>query len=252
MGALGDKIVLSKMLDNLSVPQMPMVYMTQRTVDRRDVYKIVEDIEKSPDGDEAWDIVVKPTHLSNGEGNLIFEKDRWVLEDGGWNKERLYQHIKKFLNERAAEGESEALKSVIPGFIVQPRYRSVLDFRTPLEIRVVTLWGKTRLGIWWWGKGIQEERRNTWLIRHPSVVGQLGSDDTWEILHEHTGAIQVSIRLCCSSRRQCPPCRRQQRRSRQLLAHPSYARIFSLEARNGASASTRWPTAAALTTASGP
>merc|ERR1712135_272434 len=50
-----------------------------------------------------------------------------------------------------------------------------------------TLWGKTRLGIWWWGKGIQEERRNTWLIRHPSVVGQLGSDDTWEILHEHTG-----------------------------------------------------------------
>lgn len=184
--ALGDKIILSQMLDNLRVPQMPMLFTAQREVDRAKVYALVESLEQAHD-DEAFDVVVKPTHMSNGTGAVIFDRDRWLNEDGGWSKQRLYEHMKKYLAQQADDGESEALKSLIPGIIVQPRYRSVLDFRTPLEIRVVTLWGKTRLGIWWWGRGVKEERRNTWLIRHPLVCGELGANDTWEILHEHMG-----------------------------------------------------------------
>jgi hypothetical protein len=188
--ALGDKIILNQMLTNLNVPQMPMYFAARREVDRKQVYSMVESWEQNPQGGDAFDVVMKPTHLSNGEGAVICDKDRWDNEEGGWNKEKLFQHISKFLNQRAQDNESEALKSLIPGFIVQPRYRSVLDFKTPLEVRVVTLWGKTRLGIWWWGKGIQEERRNTWLIRHPKNCGELGPDDDWEILHEHTGVNQ--------------------------------------------------------------
>eukprot|EP00929_Paragymnodinium_shiwhaense_P096077 TRINITY_DN5755_c0_g1_i1.p1 TRINITY_DN5755_c0_g1~~TRINITY_DN5755_c0_g1_i1.p1 ORF type:complete len:697 (-),score=139.60 TRINITY_DN5755_c0_g1_i1:59-2149(-) len=187
--ALADKIILSRMLDNMGMPQMPMTFAARRDVERQDVYRVVEGLEQMErqGHTDAFDVVVKPTHLSNGDGAVIFDKDRWLNELGGWNKEKLFQHMKKYLATKAADNESEALKSLIPGFVVQPRYRSVFDFKTPLEVRVVTLWGKTRLGIWWWGRGIREERRNTWLIRHPRIRGELGPDDTWEILHDHQG-----------------------------------------------------------------
>jgi len=169
----------------MSVPQMPLLFATQRQVDQRKVYDLVDDLENNEDK-SAFDIVVKPTHMSNGLGTVIFDKDRWDNEEGGWNQERLFVHMQKYLAQRA-DTESEALKSVIPGFIVQPRYRSVLDFKTPLEVRVVTLWGKTRMGIWWWGRGTREEKRNTWIVRRPKIPGQLGEDDAWEAIHEHTG-----------------------------------------------------------------
>jgi len=183
--ALGDKIALSRMLDNMNVPQMPLLFATQRQVDRRMVYDLVNDLEYSTDAN-VFDIVVKPTHMSNGLGTVIFDKDRWDNEEGGWNREKLFMHMQKYLAQRA-DTESEALKSVIPGFIVQSRYRSVLDFKTPLEVRVVTLWGKTRMGIWWWGRGTREEKRNTWIVRRPHIPGRLGEDDAWEAIHEHAG-----------------------------------------------------------------
>eukprot|EP00929_Paragymnodinium_shiwhaense_P118630 TRINITY_DN90543_c0_g1_i1.p1 TRINITY_DN90543_c0_g1~~TRINITY_DN90543_c0_g1_i1.p1 ORF type:complete len:644 (-),score=130.40 TRINITY_DN90543_c0_g1_i1:58-1989(-) len=184
--ALGDKILLSQMLSNLEVPQMDMLFVTQRDVDRQAVYSLVEHLESSGRS-ESFDMVVKPTHLSNGAGTVIFDRDRWLNEEGGWNKEKLFQHMKKYLAQRADASESAALRSLIPGIVVQPRYRSVVDFKTPLEMRVVTVWGKARLGIWWWGRGVREEKRNVWVVRRPAVPGKLGANDDWEVLHEHSG-----------------------------------------------------------------
>lgn len=87
--------------------------------------------------------------------------------------------------ERAHETESAALQSLIPGFVVQPKYKSCFDWGFPMEIRVVTLWGKTRLGIWWWGardpnvNTIRWER-NAWIVQ---IDGQAGKQ--WQVLHEN-------------------------------------------------------------------
>lgn len=137
--ALGDKIVLSQMLDNLSIPQMPLLFSVQQEVEMTEVEDFVSSVQCSSDKD-AFDLAIKPTHLSNGDGALILSKDKW--EKKGWNAEKLYDHMTKFLDQQAADCESEALQSVTPGFIVQPRYRSCVEFGLPLEIRVVTLWGR--------------------------------------------------------------------------------------------------------------
>eukprot|EP00929_Paragymnodinium_shiwhaense_P029816 TRINITY_DN17015_c0_g1_i1.p1 TRINITY_DN17015_c0_g1~~TRINITY_DN17015_c0_g1_i1.p1 ORF type:complete len:624 (+),score=134.51 TRINITY_DN17015_c0_g1_i1:71-1942(+) len=202
--ALGDKLILSAMLENLSVPQMPLLFASQRAVDRKTVYDMVEGWERQPNLAEAFDVVAKPTHMSNGAGTVIFDRDRWLNEHGGWNKEKLFQHIKHYLEQRASDGESEALKSLQPGFIVQPRYRSVLDFKTPLEIRVVTLWGKARMGIWWWGKGIREERRNTWIVRRLKSPDAFRKEDDWDVLHEHSGANPGFDKACALFKKAMP------------------------------------------------
>lgn len=96
--------------------------------------------------------------------------------------------MEEFLGKKAADCESEALKSLVPGFIIQPRYRSLVGFGFPLEMRMVTLWGKARLGVWWWGRNADPKgRRTTWMVRVPKTPGKISRDDTWEALHEHTG-----------------------------------------------------------------
>lgn len=145
-----------------------------------EVKAFVQKIEDSMD-DDAFDIVVKPTHLSNGSGALIFSKKKWAKKE--YSAEKLVKHMEKYLVEKPLDCESEALKSLIPGFIVQPRYRSCVDMGTPLELRVITLWGKARLGIWWWGRQSpgsgrddkQKPQRTTWLVRRPKIPGKLGS-----------------------------------------------------------------------------
>jgi hypothetical protein len=117
--------------------------------------------------------------------------------------------MKKYLEERAADSESEALKSLIPGFIVQPRYKSCVEFKAPLEMRVVTLWGKARLGIWWWGRKVvgttpakgQKPQRTAWLVRKSNASLLANGEESWEALHEHQGdnkgfdaALQLFIR----------------------------------------------------------
>jgi hypothetical protein len=190
--ALGDKIVLSQMLDNLSVPQMPLLFSVQQELDKSEIESFVTSLECSSE-DDAFDLVIKPTHLSNCDGTLLFSKDKW--EEKEMNAKKLYKHMKHFLNQKAADCESEALQSVTPGFIVQPRYRSCVEFKCPLEMRVVTLWGKAHIGVWWWGRrdanpdpeSKKKPQRTTWLVRRPKVMGKLSSNDDWELLHEHAG-----------------------------------------------------------------
>jgi len=92
-----------------------------------------------------------------------------------------------------------------PGFIVQPKYQSSVGFKTPLELRVVVLWGKARLALLWWGRGTapgEFPQRNAWLVRRPSKrrgavdtafeqgeeCRELTDEDMWDAVHEHTGS----------------------------------------------------------------
>jgi hypothetical protein len=134
----------------------------------------------------------------------LFTKQTWL--DKGFNNEKLTEHMEKYLAERAADTESEALKSLIPGFIVQPRYKSCVEFEGPLEMRVVTLWGKARIGIWWWGRQVpgraptegKKPQRTAWVVRKSSNDGLENAEDNWEILHEHKGenkGFETSLQL---------------------------------------------------------
>lgn len=184
--ALGDKILLGKLLGNLGIPQMPCLFETYSEVQEEKVAELVKNMEESPKTD-AFDIVVKPTHLSNGTGALILSASTWEKE--GYGTEKLKTHMESFLKQCAADSESEALRSLVPGFIVQPRYRSCLDFGFPLELRVVTLWGKARLGIWWWGRPDSpgKPQRSTWFVRKQRRRDALSQEDGWEAIHNHPG-----------------------------------------------------------------
>eukprot|EP00931_Biecheleriopsis_adriatica_P065547 TRINITY_DN40057_c0_g1_i1.p1 TRINITY_DN40057_c0_g1~~TRINITY_DN40057_c0_g1_i1.p1 ORF type:complete len:562 (+),score=95.07 TRINITY_DN40057_c0_g1_i1:39-1724(+) len=188
--ALGDKIILSKMMENLNVPQMPVIFSTYRRVDKAEVEQLVQRLESEGEKDPtAFDIVIKPTHLSNGSGALILSQDKW--KKGEYSSQKLISHMEEYLAKKAADSESEALKSLVPGFIVQPRYRSSVGFSFPLEMRVITLFGKARMGIWWWGRHKDPKgQRTTWLVRKQKVHGKLSKDDTWEVVHEHVGTNQ--------------------------------------------------------------
>merc|ERR1712070_424856 len=134
------------------------------------------------------DFVVKPVHLSNARGVLLFAQ-RSVQE--GFTPERLAQHMDQCMDEEAAETESAALRTLLPGIIIQPRYVCVVGFRAPLELRVSTLWGKARVGQWWWGRDLEAKdevpQRNVWLVRRLISSTEFNDDDTWEVVHEHPG-----------------------------------------------------------------
>eukprot|EP00435_Cladocopium_sp_Y103_P028047 s3419_g7.t1 len=191
--ALGDKIVLSKLLENLGIPQMPVLFSTYSKVEQQEVDSLVS----SWKNEEDFDVVIKPTHLSSAAGAIFMCKSKW--EKDGWNAQKLKEHMETYLQKKASESESEALKSLVPGFVVQPRYRSSVGFNFPLELRVVTLWGKARVGIWWWGRHTDPKgRRSTWFVRKPARGGELSEDDDWEVIHEHRGGnrgFEVSLKL---------------------------------------------------------
>merc|ERR1719343_1830977 len=83
--ALGDKIILGKLLTNLSIPQMPVLFETYTQVERSDVQELVDSIKESK-RPGAYEIVVKPTHLSNGTGALVLSKDVWNSQGFGTDK----------------------------------------------------------------------------------------------------------------------------------------------------------------------
>lgn len=186
--ALGDKILLHKLLSNLGVPQMPMLLSTHGSADSTEVDRLVEKLEES-EQDEAFDVVAKPTHLSNSSGTLMLSKQIW--ESQSYNAEKLSEHMETYLEQKADESESSALQSLVPGFVVQPRYRSCIDFGSPVEIRVVTLWGVTRLAIWWWGpKGHEtaQWQRNAWIVHEASSEERRDVERGWQVFHENPQA----------------------------------------------------------------
>jgi len=175
--ALGDKILLNRILSNLGVPQMPILLAMHGSVDASKVVELVDGLERSRESD-AFDIVVKPTHLSNGSGSLIITTPTW--RSLGYDAQVLTDHMREYMKEQAHETESAALQSLIPGFIVQPRYRSCVDFGFPIEIRVVTLWGKTRVGIWWFGTDRTVYDNNAWFV--PVVGAGKAETESWKAL----------------------------------------------------------------------
>lgn len=253
--ALADKLILSQMLENLGVPQMPVMFRTRSTGEalQAEVEKFIIDFEdgqftrerlskrvsggkdmnrgsgssgtsrhtsedrkeKRIDDDRggvgggslsnpqaenngssatrsweplSWDFVVKPVHLSDARGVLIFAQ-RDVQK--GFTPAKLADHMEKCMGERAAENESAALRTLTPGIVVQPRYQSSVGFRAPLELRVTTVWGKARVGTWWWGRNAYSKdeapHRNVWIVRRLKNPDSFSTQDTWEVLHNHPG-----------------------------------------------------------------
>lgn len=185
--ALADKLALHQLLSNLDVPQVPILFQTQGGVRREDVAVFVDTHLSSPG---CSDVVLKPSHLSNGAGVIVVSEVTAQTRDQTISY--LVSHMEQFLAQHAAPHESLALQSLRTGFVAQPRYESVIGFKMPLELRVISLWGKVRLALWWWGRGAgapgESPQRNVWVIRRPSKPGQLSDDDSWEVLHEHQGS----------------------------------------------------------------
>jgi len=184
--ALADKLMLHRMLENMSVPQLPALYSVQGRVNHSDVERFI-DANLSEPGSQ--DIVLKPSHLSNGNGVLVISRVR--PEERAGTITYLVNHMEQYLQQNAGNHESLALQSLTPGFLIQPRYQSVVAFKTPLELRVIALWGKVRMGLWWWGRNAgaanEAPHRNVWLVRKPVQQGELGDADSWEVIHEHSG-----------------------------------------------------------------
>jgi len=182
--ALSDKIMLHRMLDNLDVPQLPMLLAIDSRTSRHEIEAQVRSLVDS----QSCDVVLKPTHLSSGQGVLILTKCQPDQREN--TIQTLLQHVETFMAQRAAPHESLALQMLSPGILAQPKYQSVVGFKTPLELRIVVLWGKVRLGLWWWGRTPgatgEEPQRNAWIIRRPVSRGVLGGDE-WEVLHNHQG-----------------------------------------------------------------
>jgi len=181
--ALGDKIMLNRILENLGVSQMPANLIIQGPlVNQRAVEQWFRTHLCDPG---SADVVVKPSHLSNSSGVLLVsapvkphDADRII--------QTIRDHVLQFMREKAAPSESAALRSLKPGFIVQPKY-ACCGFEKPLEIRTVTLWGKARVAVWWYGGRPEEgSERNTWIVRRPAHRDalDLGADD-WEVIHRH-------------------------------------------------------------------
>merc|ERR1712023_246753 len=101
--AIGDKIILSRLLDNMKVPQMPLLFSTRCKATLPKVQELVDEMFKAEEsGDtDAFDIVVKPTHLSNAAGALIFSKEKWIEKK--YSAGKLLEHMEKYLAERAAD-----------------------------------------------------------------------------------------------------------------------------------------------------
>lgn len=181
--ALGDKITLHKMVRNLGIPQMPALLIVEGPGVNRS--QIDACVKTNLFGPQAHHIVVKPSHMSNVEG-VIFVSPAARDQEPYRIADVIETHIKKFLLKQASPNESAALRSLRPGFIVQPKYESFESYSVPLELRVVVIWGKARLAVWWWGRQgapNAHHERNVWVVRQPAYEGELSDEDAWEIVH---------------------------------------------------------------------
>jgi len=187
---MADKLLLNGLLENLGLPHMPMIFASRSVAKLRERLEVLVDkliiatAKKQP-----YDIIVKPTHLSSAQGVMSFNKVHQAHREETICQ--LEKHMRKFIETSANKQESLALQSLKPGFIGQPKYKSIVGFRAPLELKVCALWGKARCGVWWWGTRMagpaQIPHRNLWIVRDPVVPGELSENDGWEVLHNHPG-----------------------------------------------------------------
>eukprot|EP00929_Paragymnodinium_shiwhaense_P006827 TRINITY_DN110792_c0_g1_i1.p1 TRINITY_DN110792_c0_g1~~TRINITY_DN110792_c0_g1_i1.p1 ORF type:complete len:1199 (+),score=198.51 TRINITY_DN110792_c0_g1_i1:150-3746(+) len=181
--ALADKLMLHRLIANLGIPQMPNLLAAERAVTAQDMATL---IHHHLNGPQKREVILKPTHLSNGSGVVTISTPQ--AHERQATVDYLVSHVTKFLAERAAPRESAALRSLRPGVVVQPKYKSVVEFKMPLELRVMVLWGKVRMSFWWWGRDVPESTRNAWFARKAATPGKALdiNTDTWECIHEHS------------------------------------------------------------------
>jgi len=183
--ALADKLMLHRMLSNLGVPQLPLLLEMEGSAERSDVEDFVQNHLCGP---KATEVIAKPSHQSNATGVLCLSKPQ--PQQVGSCAQYILAHARQQMAEKAGVHESAALQSLRPGFLAQPKYKSVVGFRSPLELRVVVLWGKARIAVWWWGRNVAPGEcpsRNAWLVRRPARRGELSDEDDWQVAHGHTG-----------------------------------------------------------------
>lgn len=181
---MSDKITLHGLIQNLGVPQMPLLHVFRRAEEANPV--VIKDFLLSHFANaEAEDLVFKPTHLCNSAGFMACKRPSGP--DGyEASAQKIAAHVAKFLAQKPLANESAAMQSVKPAFIVQPRYKADIDFSTVMELRVIVLWGKARLAVWWWGEK-EHAHRNAWIVRRPATNGKLSDEDAWEVVHHHHG-----------------------------------------------------------------
>mmetsp|Transcript_5074 Transcript_5074/g.14088 ORF Transcript_5074/g.14088 Transcript_5074/m.14088 type:complete len:792 (-) Transcript_5074:285-2660(-) len=170
---LGDKLLLSQVLDNLRVPQMPVLLDVR---DPSEVSTRVADFVDRHLLGRTRHVILKPTHLSNADGVKSFGPTCAKRRDSA--VQAIVAHIREYLAKHASENESEALQSLRPGFLAQPMYESELwGPGSPVELRVTSLWGRARTAVWWWGDTMP--RRNVWITRNEE------NPSKWDACHEH-------------------------------------------------------------------
>ena len=109
--------------------------------------------EKVPFVDIISDLpsyVVKPTHLSRGEGLIIVKDGINLLTGKPLTPKEAQKSIFKSLNRKPRDVESWALHQVPPGFMVQ----EYVPMR--MEGKIQTIWGKAVIGEW---RGGEMKRR---------------------------------------------------------------------------------------------
>merc|ERR1719199_379762 len=99
--ALADKSVLHRILENMDVPQMPALLSIEGQVNRRDIENFVKNELCGPNSEE---VVIKPTHLSNGTGVIVVSKPK--PEEVDSTIQFLYGHIQQFMAQKAGPHES--------------------------------------------------------------------------------------------------------------------------------------------------
>jgi len=183
--ALADKLTLHQLLENMGIVQMPVLLAIEGVAEKSAVDEVLrENLCK----DDAMPLVAKPTHQSNATGVLILSRPQDHEVDSC--VEYVTAHMQKHMTQKAGEHESAALRSLRPGYLIQPKYESVVGFKSPLELRVVVLWGNAYIACWWWGRNASPSEvphRNAWLVRQPAKRGAISEEDSWVLAHDHPG-----------------------------------------------------------------
>eukprot|EP00747_Dinoflagellata_sp_TGD_P099940 gnl/TRDRNA2_/TRDRNA2_167896_c1_seq24.p1 gnl/TRDRNA2_/TRDRNA2_167896_c1~~gnl/TRDRNA2_/TRDRNA2_167896_c1_seq24.p1 ORF type:complete len:546 (-),score=76.67 gnl/TRDRNA2_/TRDRNA2_167896_c1_seq24:113-1750(-) len=189
--ALGDKLLLHRLLDNLGVPQLPHLVEIDGKMSTEQIKRaITQCVDKYLLNPDSSALFLKPSHLCEGAGACTLHPFKPQKEKRDGTIEYLVNHVQKFMGKKAGDKESEAMQSLKAGIIIQPRYHSVVRFKMPVELRVIAIWGRVREATWWWGTEdtpTLPTARNVWIVRRPKKADQLSDEDDWEFLHNHKG-----------------------------------------------------------------
>lgn len=171
--AMADKILMGQLIANMDIAQLPVILAVRDPASVKAEVSALVDQHLTKVSDV--EVIVKPTHLSSGEGVFTVRTVQEAYRDSSIDE--IVAQIQSFLERCAHETESAALRSLLPGCIAQPKYKSFNDGKNPpIELRVTALWGRAHSAVWWWGDTALE--MNTWFARRE------GTENEWDELHE--------------------------------------------------------------------